>query len=38
MEKAYKLEFIIESDNKLYPIDVKKSRGTPEFPSKICGS
>ncbi|MDO4352719.1 MAG: DUF4143 domain-containing protein, partial [Clostridia bacterium] len=27
--KAYsELEFIIESDNKLYPVDVKKGKGT----------
>ncbi len=27
-KSSYELEFIVESDNKLYPIDVKKSRGT----------
>ncbi|MBR5318452.1 MAG: ATP-binding protein [Peptococcaceae bacterium] len=36
--KAYaELEFIIESDNKLYPIDVKKGRGTLNSLEKFSG-
>ncbi len=35
-KSSAELEFIVESDNKLYPIDVKKGRGTLNFLEKFA--
>lgn len=35
-KSSAELEFIVESDNKLYPIDVKKGRGTPNSLEKFA--